>query len=463
VNLLLSDVIQAAQAVGDPGDRGDLRLAGVSTDSRTVRESELFVCLTGERFDGHEFAADAARKGAAAVLAERPLEGVGEVPVLMVPDTLRALGAIAGYWRNRTAARVVAVSGSAGKTTAKEMLAAILAREGKTARNHKNLNNRIGVPLSMLSFTGEEDFWVLELGISLQGEMDELGAMTRPDMAVLINVGAVHTEGLGDLYGVARAKCDLLKYLKPGGRALVSKDHHPLWETCLSLVEPVGFSTRGNPAPYSGTYLGTGEDGSGRYRLDLAGEVLDASCGVRGAYNAENALAAAAAARLLGARAEAIRAGLAEFSPPEQRFRTRRVEDFLLIDDTYNANPLSMRESLRSALEMAGARPVVLVLGDMLELGPEAEREHAALGREIAATSCVHVYYQGEFAEEIARGLGNGHWQGKFRKVDSPEEFVTVFKQEGPENAVILFKGSRGARMERHLEALAGELAKERK
>lgn len=464
MNLTLAEAVAAMNALGDVGSRADVRLGGVSTDSRTVKPGELFFCLQGENFDGHVFARQAAESGAAAVVAERPVD-VGEtgVPALMVPGSLAAIGRLGAYWRSLTSARVVGVTGSAGKTTVKEMLAGILSEAGATGRNYKNFNNQLGVPLAMLSFTGQEDFWVLEIGISRRGDMEELGAMVRPDLAVVVNVGVVHTEGLGDLSGVAKAKAELLKYLAPGGKALVSKDHSPLWETAVSVMDdPEGFSVAGHPAEYTGRYLGPDSAGRGRFAVNMRGESCSFTAGVRGVQGAENVVAAAAAAHMLGLDAETIARGLAAFEPPEQRFRVRRAGGFTLIDDTYNANPLSMKASIANAVEMAGETHLVLALGDMLELGDEAVAEHQGLGRFIAGLSAAAVLYRGGYAEEVKAGLRQGGWQGIFEKVSTPGEFVSAASSLGLSRAVFLFKGSRGLRMEEMLTALLNECGEER-
>jgi UDP-N-acetylmuramoyl-tripeptide--D-alanyl-D-alanine ligase len=464
VNLTLAEAAEAMNALGDLGSRSDLRLVGVSTDSRTLNPDELFFCLQGENFDGHGFADKAAAAGAVAIVAERPVEDdTGDTPVLMVPDSLVAIGRLGAYWRSRSRARVVAVTGSAGKTTVKEMLAGVLARAGETGKNYKNFNNQLGVPLSMLSFSGQEDFWVLELGISRAGDMEELGAMVRPDLAVVVNVGIVHTEGLGGLSGVARAKAGLLEFLAPGGRALVSMDHPPLWETAVSLMDdPIGFSVTGNPAKYTGEYLGAGKDGRGRFSVNMRGERYEFITGLVGPRGAENVTAVAAAADILGTPPSATATGLAGFAPPEQRFRTRFADGLTLIDDTYNANPLSMAASISASEEIAGEAPLVLVLGDMLELGREAGAEHERLGRMVARSAVRAVFYRGDYADDVARGLASNGRQDVFKRVESPAGFVSDFRKLGLDEAVLLFKGSRGLRMEELLEALVDAFSEER-
>ncbi|MDY7002171.1 MAG: UDP-N-acetylmuramoyl-tripeptide--D-alanyl-D-alanine ligase [Thermodesulfobacteriota bacterium] len=459
MNLSLSDLSDAVCAYGDLGPFEDAVASGVAIDSRLVKPGEVFACLPGENFDGHAFALKAVSRGACAVLAERPLpELEGKAPVLMVPNTLEALGRLGAYFRQKAGAHVTAVTGSAGKTTAKEMLADILSRLGPTGRNYKNFNNLLGVPLSMLKFSGLEKFWVLELGVSLPGEMDGLGSMVLPDLAVILNIGPAHLEGLSDMRGVAQAKASLLRYLAPEGRALVSMDYPLLWEEALKIVpHAIGFSCREKAAPYQGRYLGSDENGLGRFSLELSGSRLELSLPFCGEYFAENVLAAAAAAHLLGADLEQIRRGFEKSACLEQRFHCRDMGSLLLIDDTYNANPLSMVRSLEAAVELAKDRPLILVLGDMMELGPGAHEAHRELGRRIAKTPCGTVFFHGEFAKDVALGLGNGNWPGRFMQTTGPEAFAGTWKDLGVASGVVLFKGSRSMKMEEYVSALTRE------
>ncbi|MFP5259340.1 MAG: UDP-N-acetylmuramoyl-tripeptide--D-alanyl-D-alanine ligase, partial [Acidobacteriota bacterium] len=323
--MTLSELLAATGAVGDVGERGNPVIEAVRIDSRAVSPGCLFVCIPGARLDGHNFAAEAVAKGAAAVLADRPLVGLPEgTPVLLVRDTVAALGKLARSWRERVGARLVAVSGSAGKTTVKELTASILSKMGPTAKNYKNFNNNIGLPLSMLE-AGEADLtWVMELGISAPGEMEPLAAIAEPDVAVIHNVGPAHLEALGDVAGVAVEKTKLFKALRPGGTALASMDYPELWAAAKAVrPDVVALSTKGGPAPYRAKYLGAISEGRGRFFLKLRDLELDVVTPLTGGHFAENILAAAAAAHVLGAAGEHISSGLATAVMPEQRFFCR--------------------------------------------------------------------------------------------------------------------------------------------
>ena len=205
-------------------------VTNIATDSRCVRAGSLFSCIRGERVDGHDFIHQAVYNGAVAIIAEKPVEACG-VPVLLVPDTIRALGQLAQLWRTRTKATVIGITGTAGKTTVKECVGGILARVGKIAKTPMNHNNQLGLACSILNTDGDETWWVMEVGISRPGDMAELGSMLRPDLALILNAGPGHAEGLSKL-GVARHKATLLEYLTPGGTALLSADYAELSNAC---------------------------------------------------------------------------------------------------------------------------------------------------------------------------------------------------------------------------------------
>jgi UDP-N-acetylmuramoyl-tripeptide--D-alanyl-D-alanine ligase len=431
-----------------------VELTGASTDSRAVTEGQLFVCIPGQRADGHEFAGEALEAGAGAVLAQRMPENLpADAPLLLVPDTVRALGQIAAHWRQQCAATVIGVTGTAGKTTVKEILAQLLSRRGVTARNLLNLNNQIGLPLSILDTTGTEEFWVMEVGISQPQEMDELGAILRPDLAVVLNAGTGHAAGLG-ARKIPYYKAQILKYLNRGGRGLVSADYPELVRECRSLCPNLSFfSADGKQVTYRAAYSGPAEGGRGLYRLWLDGAPLDVEAPFRGRYGAENIIAVAAAADMLGMSRADIAAGLAEACLPVQRFAQRVAGPWLIIDDSYNANPLSCRRMLEAAVEMAQGSPLVCVMGEMGELGEVAEMEHEQLGRFLAAALPRAIFWKGGHREAVLNGLGREHYFGEFIPVDSPEEFCHAFARLNLAGGIILFKGSRFNRLEEFVRA----------
>lgn len=455
LTLTVSEAAAAMQAFGDVLPGQDVSLKGVSTDSRTVFEGQLFVCLTGESFDGHAFAEQAVDSGAAAIVSDRPMPDLeARVPILLVRDTLEALGLLAGAWRLRSEATVVAVTGSAGKTTVKEMLAAILSRVGSTACNFKNFNNLIGVPNTILGLTGKERFWVLELGISLPGEMDGLGSTVMPDVAVINNIGPAHLEGLGGMDGVAEAKTSLLRYMRPGGKAFASVDYPLLWEEARKIVPTVvGFSAEGNSAQVKAEYLGPAE-GGGHFRLDVYGETLEFEAPFVGDYFAENIAAAAAAAVSVGASLDDVAAGISAAGVPEHRFQIRQAGEWTVVDDSYNANPLSMRRAIENCAHMAGERNLILVLGEMRELGKDAVDLHYELGRFIAGTGARAVFWHCGESDAVEAGLSGGGYEGEFIPVGNPEMMLANLAEMNISGGVALCKGSRSCLMERFAAAL---------
>jgi UDP-N-acetylmuramoyl-tripeptide--D-alanyl-D-alanine ligase len=441
--MTLQDIADAMGACIDQDH--ELVVARVSIDSRAVQPGDLFFCIVGQKLDGHEFVRQAVDNGARAVVASTPLEL--PVPVLLVRDTTLALGRLARCWRERSRARVVGVSGSAGKTTVKEMLAQILSLHGTTSKNFRNLNNQIGLPLSILEMSGQEDFWVLELGISRPGDMDELGYILAPDAALLINIGGCHLEGLGSLEGVAQQKSVLLDHVRPGGFACVNTDYPLLAMECARrALRVASFSGCGGAADYSCTGQENSAEGL-RYALRAKGRDvrLHASATV---HVCENVAAVTAMAMELGVPVRTIEAGLAAFTPVAQRFVQNRVGSWQFIDDTYNANPVSMAQSIREAERIAQGRRLVLVLGEMRELGGDSSKAHRELGELVATTAATHCFFHGRHAADVQAGLGG--FAGEFRPVNAADDLLQALAALRGEDGVMLFKGSRGCRMEQY-------------
>jgi UDP-N-acetylmuramoyl-tripeptide--D-alanyl-D-alanine ligase len=283
--------------------------------------------------------------------------------------------------------------------------------------------------------------------------MDELGAIVRPDLAIILNAGTGHAEGLG-ARKIPYYKAQLLKYLSPGGLGLVSADYPELVRECRSLCpNAYFFSADGRQVTYRAAYSGPAENNRGLYRLWLDGTPLDVEAPFRGRYGAENIIAAAAAADLLGMSRADIVAGLAETCLPIQRFAYRPAGSWLIIDDSYNANPLSCRRMLEAAVETAQGSPFVCVMGEMGELGKIAEEEHAQLGRFLAAALPRAIFWKGGHREAVRAGLEREHYAGEFIPVDGPEEFCSTFDSLHLSGGVILFKGSRMNRLEEFIKA----------
>lgn len=456
MRLGLWEIASAMGAIGDVPDATNCDVLRVQTDSRLVRRGDLFVCIAGKNMDGHSFAPEAARKGACAIVAHSPLPQVdAKVPVLLVRDTLEALGRLALYWRTRVDATVIAITGSAGKTTVREMLASLLGLDGKTAKNCRNWNNQLGLPLSMLACSGDEKFWVMELGISRPGDMEELGFILRPDHVLITNVGPCHLEGLGNVAGVARAKTAILDYMPATGTAVVSRDYPELVKQVQAHgSRTVFFSTRDASSDFFATYEGMDDQAMGRFCLTLDGKTQTLSLPMHGQDMAENCIAVATMAHSLGLDAKTIQQGLGTHVPVAQRFRVTRRGLWTVVDDTYNANPLSMRRSIQRAGLLHPGEPLVLVLGEMKELGDYAQKGHVDLGVWVRQSPCSLLFFVGEHADQVRQGLGT--WDGRYIPLNSPDA-LRVHAPLLPSRGTILFKGSRSCRMEKYLEVFLGE------
>jgi UDP-N-acetylmuramoyl-tripeptide--D-alanyl-D-alanine ligase len=468
MRLTLDQAAQAMQAEvcgAVAGQVLDKVLFGAAMDSRLVCPGDLFFCLPGTRVDGHDFAAQALQAGAAAVVANRRLPGVEAFgPILVVADTVRALGELGRTWRRLTSAKVVGVTGSAGKTTVKEMLAQVCSLAGETRKNQLNWNNQVGLPMSLLSCTGQEAFWVMEAGISRPGDMDELGHILTPDLALVTNIGPAHLETLGSVAGVARAKASLLGYLTRDGAALVNQDYEDLWQEAKQRLPSVhGFSTQNPGAEFYGRRVLDDAAGNVRMELVLGGRRLYLQWPKLKAPMLENALAVAGAAALLGIDDQVTTQGLLKACASQGRFQISRHGGWLFIDDTYNANPLSMGAALDRARELAGFAPLVCVLGDMLELGGESMRAHQELGRKLAQAECTAVLFYGHHAQDVLHGLSEAAWTGRFLALDSPQALCDAWKEirttQGVAlQGVALFKGSRSKAMETFFSALCAKI-----
>ena len=476
-------VAAAVRSQGHLMGKEETLVEAVSIDSRSIQPGQLFVCIKGERFDGHNFIHDVAAKGAAAIILEHlPAApetvcgpGGDRVPLLLVDNALTALARLAHYHRLQSDSRVVGVTGTAGKTTIKELLAQVLSQAGETAKNFLNRNNQLGLPLSMLAATGQEKFWVMEAGISQPGDMDELGAILTPDLGVILNVGSGHTAGLGDR-GAAHYKARFLAHLAKGGIGLINADYLDLVRharhNCNNLIM---FSAQGRDAPYRSGYLGPapakGNDPkdrqtaqSGRFRLWLDGETVEVDAPMRGTVGAENIIAVAAAAHLMGLSSEQIARGLSQATLPQQRFAMEEVAGWTLIDDTYNANPLSSERMINAAADVASGRNFILVMGEMGELGGIAEAAHQELGRTMGHTRARAIFWKGNFASDVEEGLSAEGWRGKFFTLADKQEaeFVQNISDLGLANPVVLFKGSRLNHLEHFLNSLKSSLQSSR-
>jgi UDP-N-acetylmuramoyl-tripeptide--D-alanyl-D-alanine ligase len=448
---------EAARAIRAERRGGDAEFGGVGTDSRSLAPGELFVALRGPRFDGHDFVPAALAGGAAGAMVARDAAARFEgeaLPLLLVPDTRLGLGELAAYWRGRFLLPLVALTGSNGKTTVKEMLACILREHCAPARSpitdpgslvlatEGNLNNDIGVPLMLLRLRAHHRYAVIEMGMNHAGEIAYLTRLARPDVALITNAGSAHLEFLGTREGIARAKGEIFQGLVAGGTAVINADDAfaGLWREEARGHRVVEFGLDRPAAVTAGVCPGA-EATELTLRMPV-GEV-QVALKVPGLHNVRNALAAAAAAVALEVPAEAIARGLSAFAGVKGRLQRKpAIHGATLIDDTYNANP----ESVAAAVAvLAGAPgPKVLVLGDMGELGPGAPSLHAQIGSEARAAGVDVLLALGQASAHAVQAFGAGA-----RHFERIEELLAELENLLAPGVTVLVKGSRFMQMER--------------
>jgi len=432
----------------------DTEIRSVTIDSREAGPGSLFVALAGGVRDGHDFAEDAAAHGAVAILASRPIPKA-KAPVIRVPDTLQALQRLAAARRAAFAGPVIAVTGSSGKTTTRQMIASILSVRRPTLTPVKNFNNHIGLPLTLCRLGPGFGAAVLELGTSGFGEIALLASLSRPDVGVVTLVGPAHLEQLGSLDGVAKAKGELLLALDGSGIAVVNGDDPRVRAMPTPAKRRVVFGRREDAdARLLGWTVG---DQGMRPRIAIAGEVIDPPMRLVGEHNAMNAAAAGAAAWSIGFAPDEIRLGLARVEPVAGRqVFLKGPGGALLIDDTYNANPSSVAAALDVLSAMDGAK--VAVLGDMLELGKTAAEAHRLVGEKAAAVPLARLVTLGTLAVEIGRAaMASGLARPAWSHVEGHEEAAEALREWDRPGVAILFKGSRGMRMEKVIALLLGK------
>ncbi|NKE70395.1 UDP-N-acetylmuramoyl-tripeptide--D-alanyl-D-alanine ligase [Candidatus Manganitrophus noduliformans] len=460
--------------IGSGGERrgnASAEVTGVSIDTRTLRPGDLFVAVKGPRFDGHDFVAQALEQGASGAVVSRhgfqAREGAWR-PLLdrhfliLVEDPLTALQSLAAWHRTRFDLPLIGVTGSNGKTTTKEMIAAILSRRGPVLKTEGNLNNHLGLPLSLLRLDASHRAAVLEIGISLKGEMRCLCEIARPTVGLITNIGPAHLEFLGSIEGVAEEKGSLFEAVRPDGTAIINLDdpHLAPWEKRLSVKWTFALDA---PADVTATEIRPEGAGIGfLLTLRRTGEAGRVHLATSGRHQVANALGAAAVACALGYRLEEIRDGLADFRPVALRAEVLEAEGKTLLLDAYNANPAS----IKAAIEMLAAFPrreggssrKIALLGDMLELGTFSESAHRGVGEAAAQNGIDLLIAVGRWAGAVAEGARQAGMAGEkiSAYADLPslqKEFLSYLRK----GDVLLIKGSRGMRMETVLAWLGVE------
>ncbi|MBU0752536.1 MAG: UDP-N-acetylmuramoyl-tripeptide--D-alanyl-D-alanine ligase [Gammaproteobacteria bacterium] len=445
----------AARAIGGVLSRDDPEFHAVGTDSRAVTPGMLFVALKGERFDGHDYVRDVLAQGAAGALVARDWAAANpDLPLVAVDDTRPALGKLAAHWRARFAIPLVGITGSNGKTTVKEMCAAILRLHFGTdavLATQGNLNNDIGLPLTLLKLRDTHRAAVIEMGMNHAGEIAYLTRLARPTVAVVNNAQRAHLEGLGSVTAVAQAKGEIFEGLGGDGVAVINADdpHAALWHSLNAGRRVCGFGfcaaaeVRGQWRP-----RGVNEGFGGTLNLSAPAGAIDIELQVAGEHNARNALGAAAACLAAGVPLAVIAAALSGYAGVKGRLQRRAgLNGAMLIDDTYNANPDSMRVAIDVLAAVPGKR--ILVMGDMGEVGEAAAQFHDEIGGHAKSCGIERLFALGGLAADAVHNFGVGA-----RHFESVEALVAALKPELDAATTVLIKGSRFMRMERVVEAI---------
>ena len=441
----------AAKHLGINYSGNDIEFHGVSTDTRQVRSGELFIALQGENFDAHDFIQQAVDAGAVAVVVSRPVEIT--LPSLLVDDTRLALGHLASAWRTKFTLPVIAITGSNGKTTVKEMIASILAVSGQPLVTKGNLNNDIGVPLTLFNIESQHTHAVIEMGANHIGEIAYLASLAKPNVGVVTNAMSAHLEGFGSLDGVAVAKGELFEALDENTVAIINADDNyaEQWRERAIPAQVIGFGVsekanvraeniKFNPVEWNTQFDLQSPSGEVVITLPLAGQ-----------HNVVNALAASAACLALEISIEDIQQGLANMQCVGGRLNAAvSPQGATIIDDTYNANPASLQAGLEVLAMMPGKR--ILVLGDMAELGEGSEELHSQVASLAREQDVQYLFALGEQSAIAAEKFGNGG-----RHFTSHDELATSLRTELNEHSVVLIKGSRRMQMERIVNAMHEE------
>jgi UDP-N-acetylmuramoyl-tripeptide--D-alanyl-D-alanine ligase len=456
-----ADVLEATGGTLICGDLND-EFSGIGIDSRSILADELFVGIKGEIYDGHSFAEAVIRQGISGLVIDK--EKVNDLPVqewkknkltcLTVKNTTKALGDLACFHRKRANVPVVAITGSNGKTTTREMTAAVVKQRFATLSSRGNFNNEIGLPLTLLKLDYVHKCVVVELGMNAPGEIARLGEICMPDIGVITNIGPAHLKGVGSLEGVMHAKGELLDKIKDGGAAILNADDHRVLNLAgKASTTVIFFGTSDEASIQAETIIET--DHGISFTLVLPEETITIDLKIPGIFMVSNALAAAAVGYKLGLSAKEIKTGLEDFKPVGGRMNILHTGSGInLIDDTYNANPGSMEAALKTLSTLKKNNRGIFIIGDMFELGKHAEQMHEEIGALAAGSDVSMLYATGEFAETVAAGAASGGMESGNIFTGTKKEIIDNLTGRLRPNDWVLVKGSRAMKMEKIVEEL---------
>ena len=460
------EVLAATDAEVHSGKlRGNDTIPHITTDTRKIAAGDLFIALRGENFDGADFAADALHKGAAAVLVNAPLSASVQKnlkkekgTVLIVPDTLKAYQEIAHAWRMKFDIPVVAITGSNGKTTTKDLTAAVLSGRGAVCRTAANYNNEVGLPLTLLGITEDDTAAVVEIGMRGLGQIAALAPVAAPNIGIVTNVCEVHMELLGSIENIAKAKAELVEAIPAGGTVLLNADDERVAAMRSMAADGVRVLTYG---------LGADADiraealrlaaGGAQFMVTWGNERHDYSIPLAGRHNVSNALAALAAGFVLGCTPQEMQAGLRTLTPTKMRYEVYEIGARRFINDAYNASPSSMCAAIETTASLYHGRRIA-VLGDMLELGAAAEEAHREIGKRVAELGFAALVTYGEQARWMHKAAEAAGCSVCYH-AESHEAAAKYLREMLVDGDTVLFKGSRGMKMEQIIALLTEEEA----
>jgi UDP-N-acetylmuramoyl-tripeptide--D-alanyl-D-alanine ligase len=422
---------------------------GITTDSRKIAKNNLFIPLVGEKFDGHDYIKQCVSSGAAAFLTEKPIPQMSNCTAVLVKDTAKALRDIASWHRDKYDIPVVGITGSVGKTSTKDMVACILAKQYEVLKTQGNFNNEIGLPLTLLNLDSTHEIAVIEMGMSGFGEISRLTAVAKPQIAVITNIGVSHIEKLGSQKGILKAKLEILEALKPGGLVVLNGDDPLLRELNGKLNFRTVYYGMDLEHDYTAkNYESLGELGT-RFDIISGNQTYNVAIPVPGIHNVYNALAAIAVGVEMNIPMQVIIEGIAQYSPGNMRQNIVSYNGMKIINDAYNASPQSMQASINVLEELCSKTRGIAVLGDMLEMGDMAKELHYSVGSFIKDKKIDYLITVGNESENIMKAVADsGNETIKLQHFKSNNEALEYIMSIIKEGDYILIKGSRGMKME---------------
>lgn len=448
----IEEVIRACEAV--PFNCGEIDfLTGITTDSRKIKKGDLFIAIKGERFDGHGFAEAAVKSGAAAVLSQEKLNL--EIPYILVEDTLKALHKLAKYYKSKFNIPFIAITGSSGKTTTKDMAASVLAEKYKVLKTEGNFNNALGLPLTLLNLEQSHQICVLEMGMNSLGEIEVLADIARPETGIISNVGTAHIEKLKSRENILKAKMELFTYFNEANTAIVNGDNDMLSQIAHKPYKIIRYGLEAGNDCRAINIVEKGEEGID-FQVLYQGKTENYFVPMPGIHNVYNALSAICLGKLYGLNSKEICSGLENFKPSKMRMEIFiGKHNIKVINDVYNANPDSTVAAISALNSMEAAGRKVCILGDMFELGDFAKEGHEKVGGFAAESHIDVVAAVGQMASSIINGASKSKGKGiELYSFSTNQEVIDNLKNIIKPNDTILIKGSRGMHMENIVESL---------